>query len=137
SENIRKAVHEGMGSYIPIFLSEIPILFRKRILPLDVAMIHISPPDRHGFCSLGVSVDVALSAVKSAAYVIAQVNPKMPRTHGDGILHVSEINAFVECDDDLPEVDYHKSVTDVEHAIGRYIASLIDDGATLQMGIGT
>ena len=137
SENIRKAVHEGMGSYIPIFLSEIPILFRKRILPLDVAMIHISPPDRHGFCSLGVSVDVALSAVKSAAYVIAQVNPKMPRTHGDGILHVSEINAFVACDEDLPEVDYHKSVTDVEHAIGRYIASLIDDGATLQMGIGT
>lgn len=137
SENIRKAVHEGMGSYIPIFLSEIPILFRKRILPLDVAMIHISPPDRHGFCSLGVSVDVALSAVKSAAFVIAQVNPKMPRTHGDGILHVSEINAFVEADDDLPEVDYHKSVTDVERAIGRYCASLVDDGATLQMGIGT
>jgi acyl-CoA hydrolase len=137
SQNIRHAVNHGMGNYIPVFLSEIPGLFNKKILPLDVAMINISPPDKHGFCSLGVSTDVAVSAVKNAAYVIAQVNKRMPRTHGDGIIHVRDIQALVEADEELPVVNYAKDITPVEEAIGRHCASLIEDGATLQLGIGT
>lgn len=137
SQNIRDAVNTGRGSYIPIFLSEIPTLFKKKILPLDVAFIHISPPDRHGYCSLGVSVDVAVAAAKSAKYVIAQVNPRMPRTHGDGILHVRDINVLVEMQAELPEVDYKKHITPVEIEIGKHCASMIEDGATLQLGIGT
>ncbi|HZV44746.1 MAG TPA: acetyl-CoA hydrolase/transferase C-terminal domain-containing protein [Saprospiraceae bacterium] len=137
SENIRHAVNTGMGSYIPVFLSEIPTLFNRKILPIDVAFVHISPPDRHGYCSLGVSVDVAVAGVKNAKHVIAQVNAKMPRTHGDGIIHVNEINALVESDSDLPEVDYHKGITPIEIEIGKHCASLIEDGSTLQLGIGT
>jgi acyl-CoA hydrolase len=137
SKNIRNAVNTGRGNYIPVFLSEIPGLFHKKILPIDVAMVHISPPDKHGFCSLGVSVDVALAAVKNAKHVIAQVNSRMPRTHGDGLLHISEINTVVEANDELPEVDYHKDITTVEERIGQHCASLIEDGATLQLGIGT
>ncbi len=137
SQNIRQAVNSGRGSYIPVFLSEIPALFHRNILPLDAAFINISPPDRHGFCSLGVSVDVAVAAVKNAKYVVAQVNHRMPRTHGDGLLHIRDINALVEVDDELPVVDYRKDITPVEEAIGRHCASLIEDGATLQLGIGT
>ncbi len=137
SENIRHAVNSGMGNYIPVFLSEIPGLFLKKILPLDVAFINISPPDKHGFCSLGVSVDVAVAAVKSAKLVIAQVNSRMPRTHGDGLLHVNDIHALVAVEDELPEVDYQSGITEIERAIGRHCASLIEDGATLQLGIGT
>jgi acyl-CoA hydrolase len=137
SENIRHAVNTGMGSYIPVFLSEIPILFNRKILPLDVAFVHISPPDRHGYCSLGVSVDVAVAATKNAKHVIAQVNPKMPRTHGDGIIHIDEIHALVESDDDLPEVDYRSGITALETEIGKHCASLIEDRSTLQLGIGT
>jgi acyl-CoA hydrolase len=137
SQNIRQAVNSGMGNYIPVFLSEIPGLFHKQILPIDVALINISPPDKHGFCSLGVSVDVAVAAVKNAKHVIAQVNSRMPRTHGDGLLHIDEVDTMVEVADELPEVDYRKHITDVEKAIGHHCASLIDDGATLQLGIGT
>lgn len=137
SENIRKAVNNGSGNYIPVFLSEIPGLFSKGILPIDVAFVNISPPDKHGYCSLGVSVDVAVAAVKAAKYVVAQVNNRMPRTHGDGLLHVNEINALVEVEDDLPVVDYRKHITSVEEAIGKHCASLIEDGSTLQLGIGT
>ncbi len=137
SAPVRKNVNEGNGDYIPVFLSEIHLLFEKNILPLDVALIHVSPPDKHGFCSLGVSVDVARSAVKHARHVIAQVNPQMPRTHGDGLIHVNEINSFVEVDEPLPEVDYSKEVSECEIIIAQKIASLIEDRATLQMGIGT
>ena len=137
SQNIRQAVNSGMGNYIPVFLSEIPGLFHKQILPIDVALINISPPDKHGFCSLGVSVDVAVAAVKNAKHVIAQVNSRMPRTHGDGLLHIDEVDTMVEVADELPEVDYRKHITSVEEAIGRHCASLVDDGATLQLGIGT
>ncbi len=137
SAPIRDNVNNGDSDYIPVFLSEIHLLFENNILPIDVALIHVSPPDRHGFCSLGVSVDVARSAVKYAKHVIAQVNPQMPRTHGDGMIHINEINTLVEVDEPLPEVDYHKQVTDCERAIGRNVASLIDDRSTLQMGIGT
>jgi len=136
SANIRAAIDEGRGDYIPIFLSEIHRLFEGGYLPLDVALVHVSSPDKHGYCSLGVSVDVARSAVKHARYVIAQVNPQMPRTHGDGLLHISKIDAMVECNEMLPEVDYGSKITDSERTIGRLCSELIDDGATLQMGIG-
>lgn len=136
SSNIRSALDDGRGDYIPIFLSEIHRLFDGGYLPLDVALVHVSLPDKHGYCSLGVSVDVARSAVKHARYVIAQVNPQMPRTHGDGLLHISKIDAMVECNEALPEVDYGSRITDSERTIGRLCAELIDDGATLQMGIG-
>jgi acyl-CoA hydrolase len=133
--NVRKAIAEGEADYIPTFLSEVPLLFRREILPIDVALIHVSPPDRHGFCSLGTSVDVSLAGVQMAETVIAQVNPKMPRTHGDGIIPVEHITYAVEVDDDLPELPLIE-LTQEELAIGRYCAELIEDGATLQMGIG-
>jgi 4-hydroxybutyrate CoA-transferase len=133
--NIRNAVETGEADYIPVFLSEVPALFRRRILPLDVAMVQVSPPDKHGFCSLGVSVDASLAAVQTARLVIAQVNPNMPRTHGDGLIHQHEIDCAVAVEDDLPEL--HLPVqTPMETAIGRHCAGLIEDGATLQMGIG-
>ncbi len=136
SKPIRNNVNEGNGDYIPVFLSEIYKLFENNVLPLDVAFIHVSPPDKHGFCSLGVSVDIARAAVRNAKHVIAQVNPQMPRTHGDGLIHVSEIHAMVEADEPLPEVIYNNEITECERAIGKYCASLIEDRSTLQMGIG-
>ncbi len=136
SSNTRAVANSAHGDYVPIFLSEIPQLFRKAILPIDVAMVQLSPPDSHGYCSLGTSVDVARSAVDTAKTVIAQVNPNMPRTHGDGFLHISKINAMVWDESPLPEVDYSQRVTEPVEKIGRYVASIIDDGACLQMGIG-
>ncbi|SMO45402.1 acetyl-CoA hydrolase/transferase family protein [Gracilimonas mengyeensis] len=133
--NVRKAVNEGRGDYIPIFLSETPRLFRNGILPLDVALVNVSPPDMHGYCSLGVSVDNAAAAVQSAKHVIAQVNPHMPRTHGDGLVHVDQIDSLVKVDDPLPE-QFAPEPDDAELQIGKYCASLIEDGATMQMGIG-
>ncbi len=133
--NVRDAINSGESSYIPVFLSETSNLFRRGILPLDVALIQVSPPDNHGFCSLGVSVDCSRAAVQAAKFVIAQVNPNMPRTHGDGVIHVDQIDAFVDCDDPLHEVP-PPELSDVERAIGKYCAELIEDGATLQMGIG-
>ncbi len=134
--NVRQAVNEGRGDYIPVFLSEIPALFRRGVLPLDVALVNMSPPDKHGFCSLGVSVDIARAAVDNAKTVVAQINPWMPRTLGDALLHVDEIDIAVEVDDPLPEVP-PPALSDVDRAIGRSIAELIEDGATLQMGIGS
>tara|TARA_B100000780_G_C21125225_1_gene456349 strand:+ start:1578 stop:2870 length:1293 start_codon:yes stop_codon:yes gene_type:complete len=133
--NVRYAVEEGQASYMPIFLSEVPLLFRRNILPLDVAMIQVSPPDNHGFCSLGVSIDATKAAIDSAKHVIAQINPKMPRTHGDGLIHISALNSFVEVDH---PIHVHEAVEPnaIETKIGENIAALVDDGATLQMGIG-
>ena len=133
--NVRAAVASGEADYIPVFLSEVPALFRHQILPLDVALIQVSPPDRHGFCSLGVSVDATRAAVETARYVIAQINPNMPRTHGDGAVHVDRIHLGVEVDDPIHEVPPAPQ-TAVEASIGRYCAALVEDGATLQMGIG-
>ena len=133
--NVRKATNAGYADYIPIFLSEVPLLFRRNILPLDVALVQVSPPDQHGFCSLGVSVDVSLSAIENATHVIAVINPNMPRTHGDGIIHVRNLNAIVEDDTPLPEI-CPPPPNPVQKAIGKHVASLIEDGATLQMGIG-
>jgi 4-hydroxybutyrate CoA-transferase len=133
--NVRKAVAGGGADYIPVFLSETPALFRKGVLPLAVALVQVSPPDKHGFCSLGVSVDCSRAAVETAQKVIAQITPNMPRTHGDGIIHVSDIDCAVEVPTLLPS---HPApvFTDVETRIGRLVAALIEDGSCLQMGIG-
>jgi acyl-CoA hydrolase len=136
SKSVREVVNTKQGDYIPVFLSEIPSMFENGILPLDYALVHISPPDKHGYCSLGTSVDIALSAVINAKYVIAQVNKQMPRTHGDGLIHINNINALVEIDEALPEVSYAYKITDTSLKIGKYCAELIDDRSTLQMGIG-
>lgn len=136
SESTRSIVNSNDGEYIPIFLSEIPLLFERNLLPIDVALVHVSPPDKHGFCSLGTSVDITRSAIKHAKHVIAQVNHRMPRTHGDGIIHIKEINEMVNIDEALPEVNYKKEVNEAMMTIGQYCAELIDDRSTLQMGIG-
>jgi len=133
--NIRKHVQRGRAHYIPIFLSEIPSLFRSGKMPIDVALITVSPPNDKGFCSLGCSVDISNAAVDTARYVIAQVNPQMPFVHGNGIIHLNKINACVAIDEPLHELPI-KPITAIEKSIGKHIASLIDDGATLQMGIG-
>ncbi len=133
--NVREAVQEGRADYMPVFLSEVPALFRNGALPIDTALIQVSPPDRHGFCSLGVSVEATRAAVLAAKHVVAQVNRHMPRTHGDGLIHVDQLNALVEYDEPLPEV-FARQPTEIEGRIGKNCASLIEDGATLQMGIG-
>jgi len=134
-ENMRSKLDSRRVDYLPCFLSEIPQLFRSRRRPIDVAFIHVSPPDRHGYCTLGTSVDVAAAAVDVATTVVAQVNPRMPRVHGDGLVHMSRIDHFIECDDVLPEAT-PAELSDEERAIGRHTAALVGDGATLQMGIG-
>ena len=131
----RAAVAAGKATYIPTFLSDVPALFRSGRLPLDVALLHVSPPDAHGFCSLGVSVDIALAAAHAARLRIAQTNPRMPRTHGDAFLHVSEFDAVVDVDEALPEATV-PAPSDVHHAIAAVAAELVVDGATLQLGIG-
>lgn len=136
SAAIRDAVKEGRADYVPVFLSEIPELFKQGILPLDVAIVQVSVPDRHGYCSLGVSVDIARSAVNTAKCVIAQVNPNVPRTHGDGMIHVNRFQAMVYCEDPLHEAVFGGTVSPEEARIGQYIAELIEDRSTLQMGIG-
>ncbi len=134
--NARKAVNEGRADYVPVFLSDVPDLFSSGTLPLDVALVNVTRPDAHGFCSLGSSVDAALAAVRSARVVIAQLNSRVPRTLGDTFIHVSQIAYGVEVEVPLFE---HASpvIGDVERSIGGYVADLIDDGATIQMGIGS
>jgi 4-hydroxybutyrate CoA-transferase len=133
--NLRKAVQERRADYIPIFLSEIPGLFRKKIIPIDVALIHVSTPDEHGYCSLGVSVDIAPAVLEMAGFVIAQVNPHMPRTYGDAIIHVSKLDAMVEVNDVILETELAEP-DELNMKIAGHVASLIEDGSTLQMGIG-
>jgi acyl-CoA hydrolase len=134
---VRQAVQEGRADFVPVFLSDIPDLFRKGYLPIDVALIQVSPPDIHGYCSLGLGVDIARSAVDTAKVVIAQVNPLVPRTHGDGMIHASKITHMVWAEEPLPEVDYGAKLGADELKIGQVIASIIEDGSTLQLGIGT
>ncbi|MCX6211330.1 MAG: 4-hydroxybutyrate CoA-transferase [Bacteroidetes bacterium] len=135
SEPIRQAVAEGRADFIPAFLSDIPDMMRS-VLPIDVAMVQVSPPDIHGYCTLGTSVDLARTAVNCAKIIIAQVNPQMPRTHGDGMIHTDRFTAMVFHDEALPEVNYAASVTEEELKIGNHVAGLIEDGSTLQVGIG-
>lgn len=134
-KNVRHTLKAGNGSYTPVFLSELPLLFKRNIVDVKVALIHVSVPDQHGYCSLGVSVEATLAAIDNADHVIAQVNKQMPRTFGDGIIHVTEINAFVECDTPLP-IHPVTVPTETETKIGDYVANLIEDRSTLQMGIG-
>ncbi len=131
----RKAVNEGRADYVPIHLHEIPRLFYRNLLPIDVAIIQVSPPDEHGFMSYGVEVLATKAAVETAKIVIAQVNEKMPRTLGDSFVHVSRVAKIVEVSEDLPELQ-RKPATEVERRIAEYIADLIEDGSTLQLGIG-
>lgn len=133
--NIRPFVQSGRAHYVPIFLSEIPGLFRSGKMPIDIALVTVSPPNEKGFCSLGCSVDISNAAIDTAKYVIAQVNENMPFVHGNGIIHVSNIHCFTEVNAPLYELK-QKPITDIEQQIGRNVAELVDDGATLQMGIG-
>lgn len=137
SASIRDDVNNGRADYVPVFLSEIPELFKRKILPIDVALVQVSPPDHHGYCSLGVSVDVARSAVNTARHVIAQVNQNVPRTHGDGLIHSSRFFAMVEYNEPLYEARFGDKLSADELRIGEYVASLIEDRSTLQMGIGS
>ena len=136
SGSLRNAVKEGYADYVPVFLSEIPELFKQNILPIDVAIVQVSPPDLHGYCSLGVSVDIARSAVNTAKLLIAQVNPNAPRTHGDGLIHSSRFHSMVYCDELLHEANFGEKVGPNELKIGEYISEMIEDRSTLQMGIG-
>jgi len=134
-KNVREAVAEGRADYTPCFLSEIPTLFKEDIMPLDAALIMVSPPDKYGYCSLGVSVDVVMSAVKSAKYVVAQINPKMPSTNGHSFVHVNQIHAWLEQKQTLPELPIPE-IDPISERIGQYVATLVENGSTLQLGIG-
>jgi len=133
--NVREAINDGRADYTPIYLSEIEGLFESRAMPIDVALLTLSPPDAHGFCSLGISVDTSLTAAKCARYVVAQINDQMPRTFGDSFIHVNEIDAIVDSSRPLCQMS-EPQITDIQVAIARNVAALIEDGAVLQTGIG-
>ncbi len=135
SENVRQAVNDGRADFTPAFLSEIPGLFSSGRLPIDVALIQVSPPDDHGYCSFGIEVGVTRTAAYSAKIIIAEVNPKMPRTLGDSFIHVSKLDYIVEVDYELPEI-HMAAGGEITDRIARHIAALIPDGACLQTGIG-
>jgi 4-hydroxybutyrate CoA-transferase len=137
SHNVRKAVQEGRADFTPVLLSEFPLLFKLGVLPIDVAMIHVSVPDEHGFCSLGVEVGLTKSPAESAKIIIAEVNQQMPRTLGDSFIHVSRLNYMVPVDYPIPEMAMSdEGNSEVVEKIAGYIADLIPDGATMQLGIG-
>ena len=133
--NVRKTINSEKGSYIPVFLSEVGNLFEQGFVPLDVAFINVSPPDKHGYCSLGVSVDVTLAALRSADIVVAQINDQVPRSHGDGIIHTDQIDYAVEVSQPIFGHE-PKAPNETETKIGKNIAEMVEDGATLQLGIG-
>jgi acyl-CoA hydrolase len=135
SDNVRKIIQEGLGDYTPVFLSDIPRLFTSGQLPLDAALIQVSPPDSRGMCSLGVSVDIVKSAAENASLVIAQVNPNMPRTLGNGFLYVYDIDVLVPTDAPLIEVQVPEPNAETRQ-IGEYVAALVEDGSTVEFGIG-
>ena len=133
--NVREAINDGRADYTPIFLSEIEELFESGAMPLDVALLELSPPDSHGFCSFGVGVDTSLTAAKCARYVVAQINDQMPRTYGDSFIHVNELDVVVESSRPLCAIR-KPEISEMHVAIARNVAGLIDDGAVLQTGIG-
>eukprot|EP00824_Muranothrix_gubernata_P004076 TRINITY_DN15247_c0_g1_i1.p1 TRINITY_DN15247_c0_g1~~TRINITY_DN15247_c0_g1_i1.p1 ORF type:complete len:495 (-),score=97.11 TRINITY_DN15247_c0_g1_i1:38-1384(-) len=133
--NQREAVHEGRSDFVPVFLSEVSVLFRRGIIPLDVALLSVSPPDEHGYVTLGPSIDCSMAAARSAKHVIAMVNNHLPRTYGDGVAHIDQLDVVWEHNAPLPQARQRPLAED-EKAIGKHIADLIDDGSTLQMGIG-
>lgn len=132
--NVRTAVREGRADFVPVFLSEVPGLFRARY-PLDLALVQLSPPDRHGYCTVGVSADVVVAAIRRARRVVAEINPRMPRTHGDTAVHIDELDAVVEVDRELPELVPPASQPSTAR-IADHVSDLIEDGACLQVGIG-
>ena len=134
--NVREAVNEGRADYVPVFLSEIPRLINSGLLPVDVALIQVSPPDEHGFCSFGVGVECTKAAAEKARSVVALVNRRMPRSLGDSFIHVSRLSHVVEVDRPVVELPQGSGISGVSRAIGGHVAELIEDGATLQMGIG-
>ena len=137
SANVRKAVQEGRADFTPVLLSELPLLYKNNILPVDIALIHVSPPDEHGFCSFGIEVGLTKTVAESAKMVIAEVNQQMPRTLGDSFIHVSRLNYMVPVDYTLPELPMgDEGSSEVVENIARHVASLIPDGATMQLGIG-
>ena len=136
SENIRGWANSEFGGYTPVFLSEIPRLFTNGYLPIDTAFLHVSPPDAHGYCTMGTSADIAVSAARTAKKIVAQVNPRMPRVLGDGVIHVSKFDAMIWEDAPIFEVDYSTKCDPVTDKIGQLVAALVEDGSTLQMGIG-
>ena len=133
--SLRQAVNEGRADHVPIFLSDIPTLFTSGRVKLDVALLQLSPPDKHGYCTLGTSADVAVAASRSAKMIVAEINDQMPRTHGNTLVHMTQVTAFVHTNRPLP-AHAAPAPTDAESAIGGHIAPLVPDGATLQMGIG-
>ncbi|GIJ93086.1 acetyl-CoA hydrolase/transferase family protein [Capnocytophaga stomatis] len=136
SKNVRHVISAGNGTYTPVFLSDVPLLFDRKHISVDVALIQVSPPDKNGCCSMGVSVEACKAAVRNAKYVIAQVNKHTPRIFGDGMLHISEIDYLVEYD--RPLFSVNAIITnETENQIGRHIAGLIEDGSTIQLGIGS
>lgn len=135
ARNVRAYVNEINVQYIPMFLSEIPMFIRSGKFPIDIALIQVSPPDQHGYCSLGVSIDIARAACDVAQKIIAQVNPNMPRSLGDSMIHISKITAAVYSEDAIFESN-NAAISEVEIQIGKYVSELVEDGATLQMGIG-
>ncbi len=137
SQNVRKAVHEGRADFTPVLLSEFPLLFKQGVLPLDVAIIHVSVPDEHGFCSLGVEVGLTKSPAESAKVIIAEVNQQMPRTLGDSFIHVSRLNHIIPVNYPIAEMPQsEEGNSEVIEKIAGFIADLIPDGATMQLGIG-
>ncbi|WP_370165932.1 GNAT family N-acetyltransferase [Marisediminitalea sp.] len=134
-DEVRRAVDEGRADYTPVFLSEMSSLFSDGTLPLDTALVMVSPPDEFGYCSLGVSVDICMSAARHANKVVAQINPQMPRTAGHSYLHISEFTAVIEADQPLQEIEA-PPIDSVTERIGQYVAMLVEDGATLQFGVG-
>ncbi len=134
--NVRKAVQEGRADFTPVLLSEFPLLFKEGHLPVDVAMVHLSPPDEHGFCSFGVEVGLSKSIAEASRIIIAEVNEQMPRTLGDSFIHVNKIDYIIPVNYELPEIPMGGEGDQVVQRIARYIAELIPDGATMQMGIG-
>ena len=137
SANVRRAVHEGRADFTPVLLSEFPLLFKRGFLPLDVALVHLSPPDEHGFCSFGIEVGLTKTAAESARIIIAEVNDQMPRTLGDSFIHVSKLDYIVPVNYPLAELPMAEGgLTDLHRRIAEHIAELIPDGATMQMGIG-
>ncbi|MEO5885883.1 MAG: acetyl-CoA hydrolase/transferase C-terminal domain-containing protein [Candidatus Limnocylindrales bacterium] len=133
--NARRAVNEGRADYVPVFLSDVPRLFSSGAVPLDVVLVNVTPPDAHGFCSLGVSVEAMHAAIRAATTIIAQLNPAMPRTLGDSFIHVRDIDIAVDVD--IPPYERPVGpISDIERRIGQYVAELVPDGATLQLGIG-
>jgi acyl-CoA hydrolase len=131
----RDAINKGDADYTPVFTSRIPNLFERKVFPIDIALVQVSPPDEHGYFNLGVGVDITKAAVENAGLVIAQVNSYMPRVHGDGFIHINDIDYIIPYDEPLPEYDFGKE-SEIALQVGRYVASLVRDGDTLQIGYG-